>query len=1514
MTMPFALVGAACFGFGYRAARIGVGGLLLCFVGTLAAFVQAADWPTYRHDVARSGITAEGVSPPLAPVWVFRARHAPQPAWGDPKIGPVENILELRRRHFDDVFQPVVEGDAVFFGSSANHKVYCLDAATGAIRWTTITGGPVRLAPTLVDGRAYLAADDGFVYCLDARQGQVIWKLRAAPEDRRVLGHGKMISLWPSRTGVLVDGGLAYFGVGIFPAERVYLYAAKADDGSLVWTNDTAGERPQSRVSPQGYLLASPSTLYAPMGRVSPAAFDRRDGRLLFESSLGKNVGGTYALLAGGHVYTGTEEMVAFDQQSRDLFASFPARKMIVTDQRFYMATDTHLIAMDRQSKATLWKTPSACAEELILAADVLFAGGEDRVMAVAADSGKTLWFGDVVGAAKGLAVAGGRLLVSTDKGLIYSFAPQAPAGAATITEPAVENPFAGAPHGDLFARAADAILEETDIKRGFCLVYGCETGQLAWELARRTELMIYAVSPDADKVQAARAALDAAGLHGSRVSVEQWPLDNLPYSDYFANLIVSETAILSGRWPGDPADVARMVKPLGGTLMIGQPDSPPAGAAPLSVEAARQWLNQPALAGGQLIERGGVWVRFVRGPLDGGGNWTHLYANAGNTACGDDQLVQPPLGVLWFGSPGPGDMPNRHVRAAGPLAYGSRLFVQGEHVLMAYDIYNGVCLWRRELPGAYRPNASHDGSNLAVCGKGLLVAVADRCLLVDVESGETIREFSAPPPTPGNYRRWGYVCTDGRMLYGTRAAGAGQSNALFAVELDSGEQRWMLDDKHIFHNTIAMSDEFVFVVSSKVTDQQREQVLAERRAAIAGLPESARPPAEAALANIVVRQVMCLNKGNGHVVWQHALDLTDCGNTPAAMYHDGVLVLFGVYLDGHFWQQFFAGEFAGRRVTVLAGDDGRQLWSEQIGYRVRPLIVGDTLHAEPWAFDLKTGAARRRVHPVTGREERWQFARPGHHCGVPSAAPKTMFFRSWNLGYYDLDGDYGTVHFGAQRPGCWINFVPVGGVAVMSEASTGCMCDFPNQGTVAFQPVRENKAWAWYSAPGPATPVRELALNLGAPGDRRDSSGKLWLAYPRPGGSLVLALEGDAAFYPGGRFQQGESVYATTAQTDAAWLFTSAGTGLRKLSLRLVEPGDGTATYRVRLAFSDPEHDKLGQRVFDIALQGKAVASNYDIAGAAGGAKRAVTAEFAGIEVSDDLVIELVSKDPRAALAQQPVLHAVEVIRERFTSLGCTPPHLVVNNFERQKTAPIRIVNLTERPFAGAIRFGEQPGFTVSVPPEPLQLAAGARLEVPVTVTADDTAAGDFALPLRLLRDDGSVELERTIRIEHLGNRSRMIVPASEDAHVSQRYPERNSGSRNVLLVDGGHQAMNDRDHAVAFFKFPLEIPGTPHSVRFRITNAGNPTVDAGLIRLVEAPWEEEKVNYANRPPLGAELAKLGPMSEHQAIERTLDFVPPRSGTLSLAIDPTSVDGVDFLSRESGRPAELVIEYEVER
>lgn len=77
-------------------------------------------------------------------------------------------MKEPIRVAYDLAYHVAVADGNVYFGSSAEDKVYCLDAATGAVRWATFTGEPVRLAPTVWQGNVYVGSDDGHVYCLSA--------------------------------------------------------------------------------------------------------------------------------------------------------------------------------------------------------------------------------------------------------------------------------------------------------------------------------------------------------------------------------------------------------------------------------------------------------------------------------------------------------------------------------------------------------------------------------------------------------------------------------------------------------------------------------------------------------------------------------------------------------------------------------------------------------------------------------------------------------------------------------------------------------------------------------------------------------------------------------------------------------------------------------------------------------------------------------------------------------------------------------------------------------------------------------------------------------------------------------------------------------------------------------------------------------------------------------------------------------------------------------------------------
>jgi outer membrane protein assembly factor BamB len=1536
--------------------------LLLTLSVALTTTASADDWPTYRHDNARSGITTESLQLPLSLQWVFRSPYAPEPAWGDPKPDPVEGYQELRRIHFDDAHQVVAGDDRVFFGTSADGKVHCLDGNSGQVRWSYYTGCPIRLAPTLHDGRLYFGSDNGIAHCLNADDGSVAWTFSVAPESKRVLGHGRMISLWPIRSGILVDDGIAYVTGGIFPAEGVFLYALDAKTGKEVWRNDTCGEDPQSRISPQGYMLASGTTLYAPMGRVSPAAFDRKTGTLKFLTSFGKAVGGTYALLVGDDVYTGTEQMVGFHGTTRDRFAAFWGHKLVVAENTAFVAEDTKLAALNRKKfpvasmrletlknqKTTIdrnlasnpsdknkalalqivadiesaekqfaatrtWETDSTCHESLILAGGTLYAGGENQVTAVDSESGKVVWQTDVEGTVKGLAVADGRLLATTNSGLIYAFAPGSRDKAAEITVERMDDVFKDTPHREALGQAAEEIAKRAGSNQGFCLIVGLETGQLAVDLARQTELLVYAVDEDPAVVERVRQAVDKTGLLGGRVSVECWPINEIPYADYFANLLVSESVLvgetLSEEDMIDPDQLLRMLKPVGGRVLARFPEQ-----AAGSADMFGQWL-QGSQVGPQLtVSSEDGWLQVVRGAIPGAGTWTHLYANPGNSACGDDRAVTTPLGVLWFGHPGPGDMVNRHRRAASPLAIDGRLLVQGENVLMAYDMYNGLKLWERRLQGAMRVNASHDGTNLTVNKAGFFVAIGNRCLQLDPATGETITEHPLPPEKSNAKRRWGYTACTEELLYGSRVSGTYVSDRVFAIDFRQGKPQWTYEGKRISNNAIAIGDGNLYLIDANVTAQDREIVIEASRERIAALPPEERAAAEKALEKPDVRMLVALDATTGEVRFKQPIDVTHCGGgTLSLIQANGSLVVFGVYLDGHYWKEFFAGDFDARRVAVFDAKNGSFQWSRAVSYRVRPIVIGDTLHTEPWAWDLATGEPRTRVNPITGQEDRWQFARAGHHCGLPIGSPNCLFFRSLNLGYYDLNRDDGTMHFGAQRPGCWINFIPAGGLVLMPEASAGCMCPFPNMCSVAFQPTAQSKAYTHYSTAGMTTPVRELSLNLGAAGDRSDDQGTLWLSLPRPfKGRLVLDLDTEQSFHRGGGFVRRNSSYTPIEGSKSPWLFTSAARGLRKMRIPLLGEADGTALYRVRLGFCDPDNSEPGKRVFDVKLQGKTVLEGFDPVAESGGRDRVVFQEFEGVEVSDDLIIELAANTGSPSPEQAPILQTIEVSRGAVTRLGCAVSDVLLSNATPTKTTELTLANIRDNGFEGRLSFVTPKGLTVQSDMTEVALASGGRTVIPVEVSAaKDLAAGEYELGAMLTGVDGKVELERVIPVEHLGRRERLVVEATADACVQAAHPDLGKGNMTVLLVDGGASKMEDEHHTLALFRFPLGVPGKVVRARFRIQAADNPSSDAGRICLVDGPWKEMDVTYRSRPGIGREVAKLGPVAANEVVERDLDVDLSGMKQVNFVMDPTSCDGIYYSSRESGTPAQLILDYE---
>jgi outer membrane protein assembly factor BamB len=431
------------------------------------------------------------VALPASILWTYASPTPPQPAWEGPaKWDAYSGQTNLKSmRNFDPAFFVTVAGDRLFFGSSVDDAAHCIDAQNGEAVWTYYTDGPVRIPPTIDNGKAYFGSDDGYAYCVAADTGTFIWKFKAADEDRFVPSNGKIISLAPVRSGVTILDGRAFFAGSLLPWRPSYLCAVDAATGVI----DAAGafREEHTNVVFQGAMLASADNLYVLQGRNSPLVFDPADGRKRGEV---RGAGGAYALITDENTFIAgpdsqkDEEFLENQSDVRsDQMASYEgANKIVVARGIAYLQSNDFLSAFNRKKYLALqaqivehkknqekwqqaqkmarkkreaaggtepgedekalgeqiegarkgideltqhipdcfvWRTPCPMPHGLILAGNALFAGGDNLVAAYDATLGGQIWQTEVDGAAHGIAVANGKLFVSTDRGKIYAFA-----------------------------------------------------------------------------------------------------------------------------------------------------------------------------------------------------------------------------------------------------------------------------------------------------------------------------------------------------------------------------------------------------------------------------------------------------------------------------------------------------------------------------------------------------------------------------------------------------------------------------------------------------------------------------------------------------------------------------------------------------------------------------------------------------------------------------------------------------------------------------------------------------------------------------------------------------------------------------------------------------------------------------------------------------------------------------------------------------------------------------------
>ena len=739
----------------------------------------SSDWPAYKHDPGRSGVTAERLGFPLSQMWVYEPSQSPKPAWPEPG-------KELHRVDFDYAFQAVVAGGLVYFGSSADDTVRALNAETGELVWLFITGGPVRFAPAIARGKAYVASDDGCLYCLDAKTGKLAWRFRAAPDRDRVLGNGRMIARYPCRSGALVVDKVVYVTAGMWPTEGVYVYALDADTGKELWCNDSSGsiyvDLPHavangfSGVAPQGYLAASKDVLLVPTGRSVPAAFDRRTGRLLYYKPEkthyhGASYGGGVWCTAAGDLYFHTNNrfqnpsearvgeaepspqdgMICYPFATGDQQCHIPGKyRVLVAGGVVYAVGNGSIDAIDlsilRKKRRigpedAKWTTPHPSRVYCVaMAGGTVLTGNRDCIRAFNAADGKPVWRVGLTGhQVRGMAVADGRLVAATHTGRLLCFG----AGAAGDTAPRElkEETRAPAISAEQQRRAKD-VVQQSGKSEGYALVVGEPDSRLAEALAKQTQLHLVNVLRGTPQATAERERLLDAGLLGHRVVVHAVEdLAHLHLPPYFADLVV-----VSGEVEGVSAEECyRALRPCGGALRFLGFDDP---AKKAFAEAAG--IPQKEVAGGGSL--------VVRGRLPGAGEWRYPWADGGRSGIGKESRVRFPLELLWFGGPGPGRLVDRHLMGSPPISANGRVFMQGVHDVIAFDAYNGRELWSRHIKEVGRKYSQYYSSSLVADDDSVYVVQADKCHRLDRATGKTLSTYTipesvtkgtAPPPVP---------------------------------------------------------------------------------------------------------------------------------------------------------------------------------------------------------------------------------------------------------------------------------------------------------------------------------------------------------------------------------------------------------------------------------------------------------------------------------------------------------------------------------------------------------------------------------------------------------------------------------------------------------------------------------------------------------------------------------------------------------------------------------------------
>jgi outer membrane protein assembly factor BamB len=185
------------------------------------------DWPLYRHDRWRSASSVTPGPSQLGRVWTLGLQKEMEA--DSELVGPIMHDWSENPIIKGPLSAPTIAGGMVYVTRPHAHQLIAIDSETGEVCWRFTANGRLDTPPAIHRGLCLFGSAAGWVYALRADNGKLVWRMRAAPTDERIVAYGQVESPWPVPGAILVMDDVAYFAAGRQPL---------ADGGILVFAVD----------------------------------------------------------------------------------------------------------------------------------------------------------------------------------------------------------------------------------------------------------------------------------------------------------------------------------------------------------------------------------------------------------------------------------------------------------------------------------------------------------------------------------------------------------------------------------------------------------------------------------------------------------------------------------------------------------------------------------------------------------------------------------------------------------------------------------------------------------------------------------------------------------------------------------------------------------------------------------------------------------------------------------------------------------------------------------------------------------------------------------------------------------------------------------------------------------------------------------------------------------------------------------------------------------------------------